>query len=178
MTKVDQITLRELLRDPIYKKWFQTVPKLPAEVAHTPPWRIYIQREQFGSWARLELQGYVKAYRWTAKHLKEYHDIVIVAKRCEFKPPVVKTKEGKRVYWPVPAGHRWCTYCRRPTVFAYFSKHHLFSGKPGYNGGIAWAKRCMVCGIRAVSVKEYHSPLESKLRGLDPADEETLTWNS
>lgn len=173
MTKVDQITLRELLRDPIYKAWFQKIPKLSAEVAHTPPWRVYVQKEQFGSWAKLELPRYVKAYGWTAKNLKLYHDIVIMSKRQEFKPPVVKTSTGKKVYWPCPDGHRWCPYCRRPTVFAYFSRHHMFSGRYNGNSSASGFKRCMVCGIRLVATKEYYSPLKSKLRGLDPAEERT-----
>lgn len=175
MSKILQITIRELLKDPLYKKWFSTVPKLPPDSAHTPPWRIYVQAEEGGSWARTETGGYVKAYRYVAKHIRDYHDICIQSKRHEFRPPVVKDKStGKRHYWPCPVGHRWCPYCRRPTVFTYFSRHHLFSGRNGFSTGTSGYKRCVICGIRLVATKDYSTPLISQLRGWEFNGEEVM----
>ena len=143
-----KLTIRQLLKDPLYAKWMTKPPKITVKGV-TEPWRVFIQQPD-GKWAKKEFFNYVEAYNWMAKNIKNYPDIVIHSKRQAFKPPVVRY-QGKKQYWPSPKGYKWCPYCRRPTRFAYFKKHH---NQPL---AVPWFKRCVVCGIRAENIPTYDS---------------------
>jgi hypothetical protein len=169
-----QITLRELLADPTYRKWFAKPPKLTNFSPSGRPYRVYVQRELDGSWAQAAFPKYADAYRYIAKHLRVFHDMAIATPGQAFHPPVLVSKEpvlkrkvvqlkgGKtkivrryvyeRSYWR-PAlellGHQWCPYCRRPTVFAYFAKHHTVKNC------IPYEMRCTICGVRRTFIKDY-----------------------
>jgi len=150
---VEQITLRELLRDPIYRKWLAKKPKI--RVVHsTPPWRLYVQKEQGGKWARVDIPGYAKAYGAVSSKLSEYYDMALSCKPQAFRPPIVRVGK-KRYYYPSPPGHRWCGYCRRPTIFKRFTKHHAHKGRilPDYE------VYCSICGARGAGQKQYKSTL-------------------
>lgn len=151
MTK--QITLRELLKDPIYRKWFSKKPRIRV-VTQAPPWRLYVQREEGGRWARADIRGYAKAYGAVASKLSEYYDMALHSKPQHFPPPIVRVGK-KRYYYPCPPGHRWCTLCRRPTVFKNFRKHHAFPGMALAD----YEKYCSICGARAAGQKQYRSSL-------------------
>lgn len=153
----EQITLRELLQDPIFKAWTRKVPELVPTPASSPPWILYVR---MGScWSSREYETYPLAFNTMAKLLKHrtLDDGAIHSKRQWFKPPIVR-KEERRHYWPNPPGHLWCGYCRRPTVFACFSKHHAMNGKVFD----PYEPRCTTCGFRRESLKLY--PYSSRIR--------------
>lgn len=166
------ITLRELLSDKRYREYFLKIPVLPELPRTGPPWRLYVQRESGGPWARREYDSYRDAFR----HLKrigfsDCHDACIQSKGTAFNPPhrVVKVTRGgipllhkdgspitKVVWWKpsIPgdeAPHRWCPYCRRPTIFAWFTKHHAFRGGAVFNPSLL---RCTICGASENLVNE------------------------
>lgn len=144
------ITLREQLRDPIFKKWFSTPPREVASAAKSPPWWVYVQKKPGGRWRRAEFASWKEGYRFVAANIKRYHDLALVHKRQAFKPPVVRDGGRRRYHLPPAHGHEWCSYCRRMTVFKYFRKHHALP---------EWAnsgeRRCIICGIRLAAIKRY-----------------------
>jgi hypothetical protein len=88
---------------------------------------------------------------------------VPATKEVELKGGKTKTiKYQKRVYyapivnWP---GHTWCPYCRRPTVFGWFTSHHAF---PPSLPPLPYKKRCGICGIAQQAIKEYRAKEESE----------------
>ena len=178
-----QVTLRELLQDPVYKQWFRKPPNLGDQfVPSGRPWRVYIQRQVTpdrpeGKWGRADFQSYAKAANFLIGHLRSgAHDGALTCPSHAFHPPVLVSKEPKRVlvtvqlrggktkkvrryayqryYWR-PAmelyGHQWCPYCRRPTVFAYFSRHHALPT----NLCLPYELRCSICGVRRTFIKDY-----------------------
>lgn len=169
------LTLHDLLEDKTYKKFFQTVPKMP-DVSNrlSPPWRVYIQRDTDGPWARKEFWSYAEAYRWLKPRLSDLHDATIQSKGIAFKPPnkIVKvSRGGKPVLIVTPNGpvqktqlivwkprlepedgiHTWCCYCRRPTIFRWFTKHHNFR-KDVFDPTL---KRCPICGASELLVRGW-----------------------
>lgn len=77
------------------------------------------------------------------------------------KTGIVSKKVLEKIWQPSPdliqeyGRHEWCFYCRRPTVFAYFAKHHAFAGtslEPYYDGSV---RRCAVCGISYDNYRRY-----------------------
>lgn len=150
-----QMRLRDLLKnDPIYKAWFMKPPKITN--AHSGiPWRLFVQREEGGPWARKDLRGYPEAYSQVKLRLSETHDMTIHCKPQHFQPPVVKIK-GVKHYNPVPFNHTWCSLCRRPTRSIFVERHPNFGKKYTLN---AEEPRCLICGCRRVGMKEYHSSL-------------------
>lgn len=158
------LTLRELLEDKVYREYFTSRPILPANIhPDLKLWRVYVQRETEGPWAKKEFHDYVQAFKFLKPYLKTCHDATIQSKGIAFAPPfkVVRVvRKGKpvlddkqkpvvrRVVWRplMPTDeqpHRWCPYCRRPTVFAWFAKHHAFP--KGYTIATPY-QRCVICG--------------------------------
>lgn len=138
----EQIRLRTLLKDDeYYRKWFTKEPTI--KVHHTkPPWRLFVQKEKGGPWYKKDLPTYAKAFAAVKLKLPEYWDMAIHCKPQAFKPPVVRV--GKKKVWnPIPEGHIWCAYCRRPTVFYFYRRH------PNLRNFISeGAMRCQICGVR------------------------------
>lgn len=146
------MTLREQLRDPVYKQWFSTPPREKKMASNTPPWVVYVQAEVDGPWRRAEFASWKEGYKFVAKNIKKYYDMCLSHKRQAFQPPVVR-EGGKRKYHLPPAlsgTEIWCPYCRRMTRFAYFARHHALP---------KWAnsgeRRCCICGIRLAAIKRY-----------------------
>lgn len=165
------MTIHELLEDKTYKEFFTTRPQIPQVHPDQIPWRVYVQREANGGWAKKEFALYTAAFKFLKPYLKTCHDAAIQSKGVAYQPPartVRITKNGKpvmvdgkpklrRIVWQpklpydeVP--HTWCTYCRRPTVFAWFSKHHAFP--KGYELVTPY-QRCVICGTSERLVLNY-----------------------
>lgn len=164
------ITLPELLEDKRYKEYFCKVPHQGPQAMN---WRIYVQREAQGPWARKDFAKYADAFRRIAKEMKEgrLHDGTIQSRGIAYAPPerivrvtkggkpvMVKTPNGLQpktaiVVWKpkVPSdeeGHIWCTYCRRPTVFRWFTSHHTLRNSPVAGTVDPTDRRCTICGVR------------------------------
>lgn len=161
------LTIVDLLEDPIYKAYFCRVPKLPATTSISPPWRLYVLKKGEKQWRRKDFPTYTAAFKTLKKMLKQgvVKDAAIHCKRMSFAPPVrmmkirgkyVRGSDGvnrpakKRVDWQprVPGDifdeHEWCPWCRRPTVFNYYTKHPALNrlGMP-IDPSIP---RCCICG--------------------------------
>lgn len=167
MPETKRLTLRDLLQDPLYRRFFQKPVELNDRLQglYEKPWTIWILDE--GKWVRAKAPTNRTALKWAAKHLREYEDIVIstsllvkrpIRYRRHYNPPrykKIKTSGGKVkrvevlevVEWDnYPHDHYWCPYCRRPTMFKPFRWHHAFPAKMGPL--LQVVPRCEVCGIR------------------------------
>jgi len=95
----DQVTLRELVKDPIYRQWIRTPP-----VGGFPSFtkfRVYAQREQSGSWAKKDFDTFKAAYTFLAKNVREWYDAALVCRNYECRPPVVRVRGKRQYYAPV-----------------------------------------------------------------------------
>lgn len=176
------ILMSELVEDPTYWEFLQTKPELP-EISRdkrmmlTAPWVVYVQREAEGKWGKREFWKYSKALKFLERALAVgVHDAALNCRRIGFDPPsrfvrikgkFVKGSDGKRrqatkrVYWKprLPADeadHHWCKYCRRPTVFKYFSTHKRL-GKVDTT-----VPRCCICGASARIALPAHDRMYRK----------------
>lgn len=154
---VDQMRLLNLLKnDPIYKGWFQK-PPAPFKVfvpTQNRPWRVFVQEKANGKWVKIDTPGYAQAYTQVKARLRDSWDLTIHSCPQAWNPPVVKIGK-KRFYNPMPLGHNWCSFCRRPTVFRRFKRHHNIPCAISSE-----EKRCNICGIRLSSLKEYTMSLD------------------
>lgn len=163
--------MSELVKDPVYRKFLETKPKLPPiardkEMQKSPPWVVYVQREVGGPWGKREFWKYSEALKFLGKALKLHvHDATINCRRIGFEPPMrfvrikgkfvtgsdgKKRQATKKVSWKPKLDaydmeHHWCKYCRRPTVFKYFRKHKAL--KEGMVDSTM--PRCTICGASA-----------------------------
>jgi hypothetical protein len=177
------IPMSELLEDPVYRKFLLTPPDMPEHARNkefnlSPLWVVYVQRVPGGKWGKKEFWSYKKAFKFFKKCLKQYkvHDLAINNKRVGCVPPsrfvrirgkYVTGSDGKRrqattrVYWkvkvhPEDEEHHWCKYCRRPTVFKYYTSHkRLGVVDPG-------VRRCCICG--ASERIAIHTPSDKSFR--------------
>lgn len=157
--------MRELLKDDRYKKYLLQKPELPPAAKDrslSPPWVVYVQLEADGRWRRKGFWKYGEAFKFFKKMLPRAHDLALNNKRIAFDPPTriarikgryvigsdgVKRQATKIVRWqpklgPDDEGHEWCRYCRRPTLFHFYSQHHALR-----NGGVDGSvRRCNICG--------------------------------
>lgn len=174
------ITLSELIDDPTYRKFMHRLPNLGP---HTqPPWRLYVQREMDGPWGKKDFEEYEEALNTLKRFLdRGVHNATIQCRPTGFKPPrkiVRVTRDGrpvmiKRGGKEIPktqlipwrpkvstdqASHTWCPYCRRPTIFRWFTKHHALP--PEFDPSV---QRCTICGVSEVFVR---TTPDSFLRGV------------
>lgn len=167
MITLPMMTFEEQLEMyPQLKEYFTTKVSVPDLPRLTPPWRVYAQRTNGGRWAKKDFDRYVPAFKFWKANRSKFHDISITCKVQPWEPPgrivrltrggqplMVKTGRGKSIQAtrliPIkaPADHEWCMYCRRFTVFTWFSKHHTFTGNMQFLMDQA-AVRCTICGIR------------------------------
>jgi hypothetical protein len=152
-----QVTLHELVKDPVYRQWLKTPP-----VGGFPQYtkfRVYVQRERDGRWAKRDFYDFKTAYNFLAKHLREWYDATLVTTNYASRPPVVRVNNKRAYYAPMLTmeGHQWCPHCRRPSVFDFFATHHAFTGhfKP-----LPFKRRCGVCGIADTAIKDYTKALK------------------
>lgn len=185
MSFVPQERMIDLLQSPSFKEYFRTKIKLPPHLrrAGALPWRVYVQREPDGRWAKKDFATYAEGANFLLRLLKDgAWDGALHCKAASFKPPgrwVNLTKAGKPVYlrdkagalilrdgkkvrkqkfvpMTIPPGHEWCPNCRRPTVFKWFKKHHAFVQKEAAEFVTVYDPahlRCTICGIRESGIK-------------------------
>jgi hypothetical protein len=158
-TTVRQVTLRELLEDPIYRKWFMK----PPEKKTPSRWRVYAQKTEGGPWSKADFITWGQAYHFVRRHHKQWYDAALCSRVWEWRPPVIRVRTERQVkgrwrkvwvrnyYEPMVnmIGHVWCPHCRRPTVFRQFKRHHNV-GK-----ALVYKPRCTICGIALSAVKQY-----------------------
>lgn len=156
---IAQIRLVDILkRDPVYRKWFAKNPYLPPHQKHDSPWWLYLQEREDGPWKRAKVETYAKAYKYISSRLSEYHDFSITSRRKCFLPPQYRPEEDRRflVYWHnYPQSHNWCPYCRRPTLFRTFERHHADVIRKTFANITITTPRCSICGIRRDSVQQW-----------------------
>jgi hypothetical protein len=161
------IPMSELVKDPTYRRFLETKPKTPRfsrdqKMQSSPPWVVYVQREQDGKWGKKEFWKYSEAFKFFRGWLKKgAHDATINNKRYPTPPPErlvrikgkfvtdskgVRRQATKYIKWtprltPEDPLHHWCMYCRRPTVFKYFTKHKRLGQMIDPT-----VRRCCICG--------------------------------
>lgn len=167
------ITLIELLEDPVYKAFLLKQPQIPKTAKanpSSPPWRLWVLLHGEFRWRKRDFDTYTEAFNFLKKKLKtgKIKDAAIHCKRVAFPPPIrlakikgkfIKGSDGKLrqatkyVEWTVklpaeePEAHRWCPYCRRPTVFKYYTRHHALDSIQGKGIMVdPSVKRCCICG--------------------------------
>jgi len=175
----NMITLRELLEDEWYKKYFLAIPKLPPHIRKASlPWKLMVLREGETQWRTRRFGTYREAFMALKKVLPHVKDAVINCPGYDWQPPMrqvrVKNKfdivRGKKVpmirtiVWkPQLDGdmpiHYWCPYCRRPTVFSYFEWHPAMTKQR--TGGVGpmvdpTLLRCGICGASESLVNLRH----------------------
>lgn len=154
----DQVRMRTLLKDSLYRQWVLRPPDgwdaRDSAFEGVRPWRVFVQRIEDGPWGVKDFKSYRKALAFFAKAIKlGVWDATINHKVHQFGPPRLRARKGGRtVPWDgIPPGHRWCSFCRRPTIFRYYKKHPAIP----LPMVIPYVSRCSICGSSSRFVKRY-----------------------
>ena len=159
---IDLITLKELLSDPDYKKYFTSIPKLPSH--YTPanqPWKLIILKPGETVWRSKRFGTYKEAFEGLRKMLPKIDNGAINCPPLTFMPPVkryrVKGKLDKKKkpliitkLWVPPISgdmeqHHWCGHCRRPSIFKLATTTIKAKGNFSAMSGEP-TMRCVICG--------------------------------
>lgn len=149
-----QITFAELCENPLYRKWIVQPPTKLLEDPYVRKWRVWVQKVEGGPWGYREFKSWRKATKWAIKIRTKVWDLAINCPARPTRVPLVKTKRitskglAIREPWALPAGHLWCDYCRRPTVFKYFKSHHVCRLGSHRIPTIPYIRMCTVCGVK------------------------------
>lgn len=175
--------LPELLKDKTYKRFFETTPHLFDTQLDRLAWRVWIQTDPRSTWRKKEFNTYEQAVDVVQRRIArgDCYDAAVQSRGRFYLPPVKRSRlvhNGQPVLEKRPDGslrpkihestwnppgelvreygaHLWCFYCRRPVVFAFFTRHHAFRGtslESFYNGDI---RRCTLCGITVNDMRNY-----------------------
>lgn len=144
-TLIRPLTMRELLTDPIYRRFVLRAPRLPS--ATPDPWQVWGLRED-EKWAGKRFATYAEGFDLVKKMLKDpvYVDCAIICRPTEFGPP-----PG----YQVPPLLDWCGRCRRPTVFRRTRNHHA-ARKWAVVDPDPSILRCFYCAARQPTHRWYH----------------------
>jgi hypothetical protein len=168
----DQIRFKDLLEDQVFRAWFNRRPSDPPKSLFNPPkpaWYVMFQREQDGRWTRASFTSYAKAHKYVRTIYKDVWDLALGCYRRDYGPPLIqvtytakvngkKVKKQRSELWRrSPEGHRWCGFCRRPTVFRYFTKHHALPLKVL----VGYELRCSICGARLSFLRDWYRHREA-----------------
>jgi hypothetical protein len=97
------ITLPELLEDKRYKQFFLTPPKMLKPLPGQKPWRVLVQRQPGGPWAKKELETYADGFRVIRHNIKSgtLYDGTIQSRGIAYGPPVriAKITKGGKPVW-------------------------------------------------------------------------------
>lgn len=165
----NMITLDELLEDEDYKKFFITVPKLPPHYRGSEPWKLMILKEGEQQWRTKRFNTYTEAFKALKKLRPSIADGLINCPGLDWQPPIKRyrvkgrtVRVGRKevpmirlVTWKpkieadMPQ-HHWCPYCRRPTVFDYYTVHPAMT-KQRTGSGSNVDPTLLRCGICAAS---------------------------
>lgn len=166
------LTIHDLLRDSVYKKFLCTVPVLPDIYgADRKPWRLMVQVKGERQWRSKRYGTYEEAFLALKKWLPRAADATINCPAIDWQPPtkLVKVKgkfltKGKGakakkvqvtklIVWrpQMPMDefeeHYWCPFCRRPSVFRRMDSHNLLPARKTGGVGIdPTLQRCIICG--------------------------------
>lgn len=156
-----QMTLRQLLAIPRYRAYFKQDPHLRPVQKKPGSWYLYVQVEEEGAWKRKTIDSYKEGFDFIRQKLKSIHDGSITSRCRAYLPPVYRPQiEGKTglhsIYWAqYPLNHKWCPYCRRPTLFKDFKRHHADGEIRRVFGLELNGRRCSICGNREATVTAY-----------------------
>lgn len=163
---IELLTIKELLRDPTYRKFFSKVPKLPEHYKPSNlPWKLIILKHDERVWRSKRFGTYQEAFAGLKKMLPTIDNAAINCPPLAFMPPIrtvrlkgkfTTTSKGKQIpvvksiIWTpqVPGDlepHSWCGHCRRPSIFRFATitprMKEGFYAPPGEP-----AVRCIICG--------------------------------
>jgi hypothetical protein len=155
-----QLTMWQLMdRYPRFKEYAETPPKIykAQRALDGPLWWVYVQLEEGTRWRRVGTRLWKEGMELV--QAKTPFDWAITSKRRGYLVPTYtkinpqtkipyKVKVGNEVVdkqfrMKMPPGHQWCRWCRRPTLFLYFAKHHSFVNAKAYD---PTRRRCLICG--------------------------------
>lgn len=163
------LNIHDLLADPVYREFLTKRPTLPKHyTSANKPFRLYVLLKKDHKWHSKRFGTYDEAFTALKKYLPHASDAAINCPGVGFSPPqrIVRIKgkyftnaKGEKdqvtklVVWlpKVPDGefedHNWCPYCRRPTVFRRFTRHHALP--VSRTAGVPidpTLLRCSICG--------------------------------
>lgn len=132
-------TMRDLLKDPAYRKYVMTVPRPHPLLVHGDPWQVWVRTVE-GRWRTGLFADYKAAWATVVQKVRDTAgtaDVTLTSRRVMFAPPAgYDTKD-------------WCPRCRRPSHWAPLSEHHhALKGQIALDMDYALNRRCMFCGIR------------------------------
>lgn len=145
--------MRELLRDPVYRRYFLTTPRFPHRIANPKPWRLWVdlgveddegyytsdfRKKDFATFK--EAFNYIKLKTDRFKKIPhQVNDFAISSRVIAFVAP-------KSVQAPYLEDYQWCIMCRRPTLFEPYDTHHAL--KNSVHRYFTEIPICMFCGSR------------------------------
>lgn len=175
------IPIGELLDDKTFRKFFTETPSMYPVQLTRDAWRVWVKTTPTTPWRRKDVREYQSGVRHILRGVDQgsLHDAVLQSRGVSYKPPTRRVRVMHRgqpvmqvgrdgvakpridtLVWCTPATlvqdygpHEWCFYCRRPTVFSYFARHHNFVGTPLEAFYDNTVRRCCVCGITIDSIR-------------------------
>lgn len=145
-------TIRELLRDPVYRTYVKKTPVMPAH--HMFPWQVWGLTTAKGTWKTKRYPTYREALDQMIAMLKapgttghKFADVAITSLPVFYAPPA-------KLQWSPFLD--WCSRCRRPTSFSSYddeTTHHALRHRIALTEDLP--HRCVYCGIRKVAMPSY-----------------------
>lgn len=146
------MNMRELLRDPLYKRYFLTAPRFPYKLASEKPWRLWVDLgidsdggEYISDFRKKDFATFKEAFNYIKPKIRligqdpGITDFAISSRIIGFVAP-------RSVQATYIGDYQWCIMCRRPTLFEPYDTHHAL--KNSLHRYFTDMPICMFCGSR------------------------------
>lgn len=142
--------MRELLKDPLYRQYFLTAPRLPYKLASPNPWRLWVdlgveddEGYYIPDFRKKDFPTFKEAFVYIKPRIKfigdKLTDFAISSRIIGFVAP----RSVRALY---SDDYQWCIMCRRPTLFEPYDTHHAL--KNSLHRYFTDMPVCMFCGSR------------------------------
>lgn len=132
----------DLLKDPVFRKYYLRNPKFPYSLANENPWVIWIHRNSKKTnrlvWANVRVPTFKDAVAYVKPRMSDWDDFSISSRVIGFDPPS-SVRNTFELY-------DWCIMCRRPSEFRPFERHHALN--PAIHKFFSHWPVCVFCGTR------------------------------
>lgn len=117
------LTMLDLLKEPVYRKYFLKAPRFPYPIAYPTPWKVWVNREsrkpdKAGQlvWVSVSFTTFKEAFDYCKSRMREWEDFSICCTVMGFVPPQIVRNTFEL--------SDWCMRCRRAVDMRAVARHH------------------------------------------------------
>jgi hypothetical protein len=142
------MNMRELLKDPLYRRYFLLSPRFPYSLAIDKPWRLWVDlgTENESNFRKKDFETFGEAFNYIKVKTDRFKKIPDRIADFAISSRIIGFVAPKSVQAAYLEDYQWCIMCRRPTLFEPYETHHAL--RQSIHRYFTDVPVCIFCGNR------------------------------